>query len=274
MKRKVISRTSTVAVIALALAAAAAVLNWRVEIRAQYDVWQRGPLPAEQTPLPSAVIRTPGPSLSPQTTPTPEPVREINLSVPFSSQAPRGDWSLPYQETCEEASAMLVDAFWDERSFTPDSADAELLQLVRWQQRNFGYYFHTTAERTADILRRYYGYKDVRVTYDIGIEDIKAELAAGRPVIVPAAGRLLGNPNFKQPGPVYHMLVVKGFTADGRFITNDVGTRLGHNYVYDEQVFLNAIHDAPTSGDDWPPGVDPAEYILTGRKAMIVVYPN
>lgn len=233
-------------------------------------------LPEEQgpfltTPEPSLVITTPGVTFTPVATPT--PVAEINLAVPFSSQAPHGNWELPYQEACEEASAMLVDAFWDERPLSADAANAELLAVVGWQQQNFGYYFHTTAERTADILRRYYGYADVRVTYDITADDIRRELAAGRPVIIPAAGRLLGNPNFTQPGPVYHMLVVKGFTADGRFITNDVGTRKGHNYTYDEGTFMDAIHDVPSNGDAWPAGVDPAEYILTGRKAMVVVYP-
>ncbi|HXV26466.1 MAG TPA: C39 family peptidase [Candidatus Paceibacterota bacterium] len=233
------------------------------------------PLPPEQSPTrsPSPVYRTPGPTLTPVATPTAEPVSEINLGVPFSSQAPHGNWDLPYQEACEEASAMMVDAFWDGRPTGADASDAELRVLVQWQQQNFGYYFHTTAERTADILRRYYGYSDVRVSYDITADDIRRELAAGRPVIIPAAGRLLGNPNFKNPGPVYHMLVVKGFTADGRFITNDPGTRNGHNYVYSEQALMNAIHDVPTNGDDWPAGVDPAEYILSGRKAMIVVYP-
>ena len=92
-------------------------------------------------------------------------------------------------------------------------------------------------------------------------------------MIVPAAGRLLGNKYFQQPGPVYHMLVVKGFTSDGKIITNDVGTRRGQNYVYDEDVFLNAIHEVPAGGDAWPPGVDPAEYIQTGRRAMITVHP-
>ena len=70
------------------------------------------------------------------------------------------------------------------------------------------------------------------------------------------------------------MLVVKGFTADGQIITNDVGTSRGQNFVYDEVVFFEAIHDVPTGGDDWPPGVDPAEYILSGGKSMIVVHPN
>ena len=45
-------------------------------------------------------------------------------------------------------------------------------------------------------------------------------------------------------------------------------------YVYDPAVFLAAMHDVPTSGATWPEGVDPAEYIQTGKRAIVVVYPN
>ena len=84
----------------------------------------------------------------------------------------------------------------------------------------------------------------------------------GRPVIVPAAGRLLKNPFFKQPGPYYHMLVIKGVTADGKFITHDPGTKRGADFLYGQEALYNAIND-------W----DDARGTLSGRKAMIVVYP-
>ena len=48
----------------------------------------------------------------------------------------------------------------------------------------------------------------------------------GVPVLLPAAGRLLRNPYFSGQGPLYHMLVVKGYTRDGKIITDDPGTRL------------------------------------------------
>ena len=132
---------------------------------------------------------------------------------------------------------------------------------------------HTTAAETARILKEYFGYKRVEVIRDITIDDIKSHLLAGRPVIVPLAGRMLNNPYYTQPGPVYHMLVIKGFTKDGRFITNDVGTKRGQNYAYDAEALFNAIHDAPTGGDGWNVA-DPEEYIKTGGKVMVVVYPN
>jgi hypothetical protein len=181
---------------------------------------------------------------------------------------------MPWQEACEEASTMLVDAFWRDRTLTVDDAERDILALVAWQQQTFGYYKHTTAAQTARILREYYGYKRVDVVVGADIDDIETNIRAGRPVIVPLAGRQLGNPYYTQPGPVYHMLVVKGIADNGDIITNDVGTQYGRNLTYDPDVFLAAMHDAPTGGDEWPPDVDPVEYINSGQRAIIVVYPN
>lgn len=274
MKRKRTWKRANAAIPLVVVLCVASAFIWLRRTAVQ-DYWYslRAPQVPAEVPARTSVSPTVSPAITYDPRPTPLP-SEMNLAVPFSPQAPHGNWELPYQETCEEASAMLVDGFWKGRTFTPDGADAELRDIVAWSRQRFGFYFHTTAEQTAVILREFYGYRDVRVFHDITLEDIKREVAEGHPVIVPAAGRLLGNPYFRQPGPVYHMLVVKGYTADGRIVTNDVGTRRGQNFVYDEDVLFNAIHDVPTGGDDWPPGVEPADYILTGSTAMIVVYPN
>lgn len=197
----------------------------------------------------------------------------INLAVPFSAQAPYGDWSLPYLEACEETSALLVDRFYKNEALTPEIAKQEILKIVDWENKTFGYYEHTTAKETGQLLKEYFGYKQVDVNYDISLEDIKAQIIAGRPVIVPLAGRMINNPYYRQPGPIYHMLVIKGITKDGSFITNDVGTKRGENYVYDANALYNAIHDAPFGGGELTtPELE--KYIPTGRKAIIVVYPN
>jgi hypothetical protein len=193
--------------------------------------------------------------------------------VPFSSQAPYADWGAPYAQACEETSALLVDRFYKNEPLTPAIAQQEILNIVAWENKTFGYYEHTTAKETARILKEYFNYKRVDVSYDISLADIKAQIMAGRPVIVPLAGRQLNNPYYKQPGPIYHMLVIKGLTKDGNFITNDVGTKRGANYVYDAQILYNAIHDAPFGGGELTtPELE--KYIPTGRKAIIVVYPN
>lgn len=197
----------------------------------------------------------------------------INLAVPFSAQAPFGDWGAPYGEACEEASAILVAYYFNGQTVTPESMRGEILNVVSWENKNLGYYEQTNVEDTARILREYFGFKRVDIEYDITMPDIKTHLMAGRPVIVPLAGRLVGNPFYRQPGPVYHMLVVKGITKNGDFITNDVGTRHGQNYVYGAQTLFDAIHDAPMSGDG-EQIADTIDRVLSERRAIIVAYPN
>ncbi|MCR4311668.1 MAG: C39 family peptidase, partial [Candidatus Uhrbacteria bacterium] len=101
---------------------------------------------------------------------------------------------------------------------------------------------------------------DAAVINNPTVAELKALIDAGKPVIIPAAGRELGNPFFSGEGPVYHMLVLRGYTED-TFITNDPGTRHGKNYSYDINVFMDAI-------GDWE-GHDPAN----GAKRVIVLTP-
>lgn len=185
---------------------------------------------------------------------------EANLKVPFTTQAPKVVWDEEHEEFCEEASVLMVARYWQDRTIK-DTTDAEeaLQQIKTWEVETLGFYKDTTAEETARILREFYGFSDVDVRYDPAVVDIKREVARGNPVIVPAAGRMLGNPNFKTPGPLYHMLVVKGYTKDGKFITNDPGTRKGADYVYDADVIMKAMHD--WNGGD----------VANGRKVMVVV---
>ena len=60
-------------------------------------------------------------------------------------------------------------------------------------------------------------------------------------------------------GPLYHMLVVKGYTKDGTIITNDPGTRRGADFLYDPDALFNAVHD-------WNGG-----NVNEGAKVMVVV---
>ena len=99
---------------------------------------------------------------------------------------------------------------------------------------------------------------------------IKTAIAAGHPVIIPSAGRELGNPNFTGEGPIYHNLVIRGYTADGKFITNDPGTRKGEQYVYEQSVIMNAIHDWVPAGDRT---IAANGSVATGRRVVLEVTP-
>ncbi|MDP3970205.1 MAG: C39 family peptidase [bacterium] len=193
-------------------------------------------------------------------TPT-EIASTINLDIPFTSQAPRANWGLPYQEACEEASMLMSARYLQGRTIEgPDDADAAILQLVSYANNDLGYPIDSTAEQSADVIEKFYEL-ETEVIYDFSWDDVKKSLSLGYPVIVPAAGRQLGNPNFTEPGPLYHMLVIKGYTED-IVITNDPGTRNGANYQYSYDKLYNAVHDW-NNGD-----------VNNGQKVMIIVYPK
>ena len=135
-----------------------------------------------------------------------------------------------------------------------------MIAIKDFEDRYFGYYKDTTAQETATILTEYLGVENVQVVPNPTVLQMKEALAAGKPVIVPAAGRLLGNPYYQNPGPLYHMFVIKGYTADGKFIVNDPGTRRGADFVYSEDTIMNAMHDWRTD-----------EQIEKGQKVVIIV---
>lgn len=185
------------------------------------------------------------------------------IAAPFIVQAPFADWSERYKETCEEASVLIVHNFY--RGLTELSQQQmkdKIDELTDWGDEHFAGAFDTNITETAEYFTDYLEYDParVRVVKDITIDDIKAVLAQGYPVIVPAAGRELGNKYFQTPGPLYHMLVIVGYDQD-EFITNDPGTRRGEGYRYQQEVLYNAIHD-------WTGDYDT---ILSGQKVMLVV---
>lgn len=189
---------------------------------------------------------------------------QINLAIPFLLQAPTQDWSDPFEDACEEASLIMTDAFYDGRktNYGAEEGTKVILDLVAWEDATYGHNKDTTTPEVAQTAREYFGYKDVLIRPLTGPEDLKRVLANGYPVIVPAYGKALFNPNFRNGGPAYHMLVVKGYTKDGKWITNDPGTRRGADYIYTNDVLMNAIHSFDS--------ID----MQQGAKEFIVVLPR
>ncbi|MFA6383312.1 MAG: C39 family peptidase [Parcubacteria group bacterium] len=185
---------------------------------------------------------------------------KILIKVPFTTQAPFANWDMLHEESCEEASLIMLKYYLDKKPLTPDIAEKEIQKMVKFEIKNYGDYKDTTASETVKLAEDFYKIGNLKVVYDFQKEDLKKHLAKGNPVIVPAAGRLLGNPNFTAPGPLYHNLVLVGYDGN-TVITNDPGTRKGQGYIYNIDVLYNAIHDFPGR----------PENINQGRKAMIVL---
>lgn len=167
---------------------------------------------------------------------------ELNLDVPFTSQAPSGNWDAVHEEACEEASLLMANRYFQAKKIDePSDAEQGIQGIISWENQNLGFSESTSAEETARIAREMLGLK-AQIISNPSVDDIKLALSENKLVLMPAAGRQLGNPFFKSPGPLYHMLVIKGYTHD-KFITNDPGTRNGADYPYVYKTLLEANHD-------------------------------
>ncbi|MDD3284257.1 MAG: C39 family peptidase [Patescibacteria group bacterium] len=174
--------------------------------------------------------------------PRPQTKLEINLKIPFTIQSPDQKWDEDYKEGCEEASILMVYSFLENKDITVESAMKDIGDMISWQKESFGSQFDLSATTTIELAENFFNVSGEIIEFN-SIEDMKDILSSGVPLILPTAGRELKNPNFKGVGPLYHMLVVKGFTKEGMMITNDPGTRKGKDYIYDENILWNAIAD-------------------------------
>jgi hypothetical protein len=191
--------------------------------------------------------------------------KKVNIEVPFTSQAPFGNWGdSRLQDACEEASVLMAMKWVKGETLTSGEARDEFFAISSFQKENYGTYTDTSAQDTLErIINDYYQYNKAEVKYDFSIEDMLLELDKGNLLIVPTNGQKLNNPYYTGAGPLRHNLLVKGYDrTSNEFITNDPGTRHGANFRFSFSNLYNAIRDYP-SGDHKP--------ILENRKAMIII---
>lgn len=190
----------------------------------------------------------------------------ILQDVPFTPQAPLGNWQDMRQENgCEEASAMMAMAWVrGKEKFAPAEAEKEIIAIADYELEKYGDFHDTSAKDTAiRIFNDYFNYDNIEVKYNVDAKDIKGELVKGNLVVVPVNGQKLKNPFYKPPGPIEHMLLVIGYdSANKEFIANDPGTKHGEKYRYKEEILEGALQDYPTGFH---------EPILEIKTAMIVV---
>ncbi|MEA2006869.1 MAG: VanZ family protein [Patescibacteria group bacterium] len=186
--------------------------------------------------------------------------KNVIIDVPFTSQAPFGVWDYTHEEACEEASLIMVKYYLDKKKLSPQIAENEIQSLKQYQMKKYGRFEDSDMEELVDIAFDYYDLNNLKIVYDFSPKDLKEALAKNNPIIVPTAGRQLGNPFFTQPGPLYHNLVLVGYNGN-KIITNDPGTKRGEGFEYDLNVLFDSIHDFP--GDK--------NKITQGRKVMVVI---
>ena len=195
----------------------------------------------------------------PTTESEPEPIKEelvkkeepkiILLDAPFLAQAPLGQWENPiYQDACEEAS-LLTAILWVRgvKTISKEEATEELKKIADFEIEKYDNFYDHSATDTAQIMKDYFDYNNLRVENNISSDNIIEELKKGNLVIVPINGQVLKNPYYTPPGPDRHMLVIIGYDFQTEeFITNDVGTRHGEKFRYKKDILEASIRDYPT----------------------------
>lgn len=167
---------------------------------------------------------------------------DINLNVPYTSQAPERNWADPWQNACEEAAVLMIDAYVRGYGLSPLSAKDELLRMVQWEE-NQNMFISLNAVEVKKIFTDYLHYKKaVKVITNPTVEQIKQLLNEGKPVLALAHGKTLGNKYYSNGGPDYHALVIRGYTNDS-FITNDPGVNRGVNFIFPIENIMKSLRD-------------------------------
>ena len=178
------------------------------------------------------------------------PARAVSEPVPFTPQAPTGNWDDPrQQDACEEAAALMAMAWVrGEKSLPAAAAEAEILKIADYTQNKYGESRDLyVTDVVTQIFYDYFDYDNVCILYEATPEKLEKYLRAGHLILAPTNGQALANPYFTPPGPENHLLVLKDYDAvTSEFITNDPGTKRGANYRYDRDLLFKAIRAYPT----------------------------
>jgi hypothetical protein len=192
--------------------------------------------------------------------PEPEIPEKFLLDIPFYSQAPLSNWDAFHEDMCEEASILNAAYYLLGKKPSLEKYEGELEIMQKAEKKEIGEWKSTTITQMKKFSDIYFeGKIKSKIIDNPTIDEIEAEIASGNPIVVPLSGRDIGNPNFTPPGPVYHMLTIKGYDTQN-FITNDVGTRKGNSYTYKKEVIMKNMHD-------WN-----EKDIRLGEKRILVLY--
>lgn len=171
----------------------------------------------------------------------------LNLDVPFTSQAPEKNWDQPWQDACEEAAVLMLDAYYKGYGLSPLFARDEILKMVSWEEEQ-GWGYSIEMAKVERLFQKWWrGQSKIinhksKIITNPTVQEIKQSIANGHPVLVVADGHALPNPYYRGDGPDYHALIIRGYTEDA-FVTNDPGTWRGKNFVYKYEELMRAIHD-------------------------------
>ncbi len=168
------------------------------------------------------------------------PSLAATLAVPYTSQAPLGQWSDPRQsDGCEEASILMAVMWESGNPMSKEQARDEIVGMSDYEKFFHGFYQDTSAQDTANLMVQYYGYHGLRVVHNVTVQDIKAQLDNGSLVITPLNPRVLSTRLYNS-FTTRHTVVVVGHD-NGEIIFHDPMT--GAYRRASESIFERAMQD-------------------------------
>lgn len=188
----------------------------------------------------------------------------VEIKVPFTAQAPLGNWEdIKQGNGCEEASILMAYSWTKNQEINKEMAVSEISKMSDFSFKLLGHFHDISNEDTIKLFREYFKFEDLFLEKNVSIENIKKFLAEGKIMIVAVNGDLLDNPNYQIPKPANHKLVIVGYDENSQeFISHDPGTSRGEGYRYNYEKLIEAITDYPTGYRESFEGVE---------KSMIVV---
>jgi len=166
------------------------------------------------------------------------------IEVPFTSQAPAGNWSEPWQNACEETSIYMVSSFYAGDEIKQAEAIKRLREIFAVKAGDFKISQDESLQTIADLIDTLELPWKTHIVYDPTIDDLKTELTLNNPIIVPVYAPALSSIYPIASGADYHVIVLTGYDdSDGVFIINDPGTSNGKGIRIYYETFMSAIHD-------------------------------
>jgi len=172
----------------------------------------------------------------------------IEWSVPFTPQAPLGNWTdVREGNGCEEASILMAYYWAIGEKINSEEAVKEIRNISDFSYKLLGHFHDISNEDTLKLLKKYFKYNNAYLENKLSVETIKSKLSEEKILIVAVNGDKLENPNYQIPKPANHKIVIVGFDdTTQEFITNDPGTSRGGGFRYKYYKLIEAITDYPT----------------------------
>lgn len=164
-----------------------------------------------------------------------------NIDVPFTSQAPAGNWSEPWKNACEETSLYMVSSFYAGDIIKQATVIKHIKEIVAAKNKEFNVSADESLEKISELIKLLGLPWQTEIVINPSIDDIKQQLAKNQPIIAPVFGPALKN---AVDGPDYHVMVITGYDdKKNEFIVNDPAMKNGKGVRFDYSLFMNAIHD-------------------------------